>query len=329
MPKPRKVYLDSSVYGLVADNDDANNVSRALSKASVIVVLSGVNLQEAYRAPVSVAIERLKCMAVVVDHLARRPSGYLHSLEFLGLVGRFRPQWLRRSPNNFEATKWFSIHERQWKQARRDPESVLMSTDLAHHREVLAKGAGEFARYQKTLRGLVREHGTISRKLLSPQLDLLASGLTEWESTWRSANAYVWSQALFHRNDGNRDYYDFSAPFLDLQQVTQHGIWELWLKEATIEAVPRNYLQVVISEGEQLQHRISSGNALDALHCDLLFDVDVWITADRALEKVASAAISAVRTLPRKERKAFGRLAKVALVDRQTKDSATELLSVL
>ncbi|MBI4305232.1 MAG: hypothetical protein HY678_02835 [Chloroflexi bacterium] len=235
---------------------------------------------------------------------------------------RLRPKWLLHRPDSAQGPKWFATHQRIWSEIRRDPS--YEPDGLASNQTFIERGAGFVLGEQREIRQTILSGNSLDMRLTDPELDRLARRLSDWDRWWRTSTAAIWESALLKNSPYSKDYRDYASAYLDLRAIRSSDLFRFWLLEVATERLPRNYLQALVS-WEQMNVKPTPGNALDQIHCDKLFDVDVMVTADQAMFKVVSASVARVKALPRPDRRGFRKMARIALVDRGSTDSAEQI----
>ena len=320
-----RLALDTNVWTLIADRDEAKGFARWCRSRGITVVVPPATLLEISRTKDPIRRARILAAATTPPRIHPRTEAAEESAEFIEEIRRLRPSWLREKPINLAH---FENLDRLW--TRKVPRFAKYEPDvLGEMTRTTESGRLEYEQEavvnsqrsrQDALRAQGREVnlGNLHDTWVSPADEadaaywtpLPASGRIE---EWRFQNAVVYWSALqqpatygktLGRDTTRADWID---PFVDLGALRQdHADFNrLWFEEIAAERVLRNWLRWAVQLA-QVKFRLGRGNATDEQQAAYLPDCDVYATADRrfhlALEAVA-------RQAPRS-------IAQVVLVDR-------------
>jgi len=312
------------MYAMIAQNGDAEAVRSYLDGLGAQVTLSDSNFAEVMRAPVDVRSERCRVFKAVANGINKHPNGYLDSKELLSEILRCRPDWLKKRPNLRQAhTFQFSRNDEFWRQLPylSDPSNEF---ELEGYQELTYEGAGRVASGQKYNRKVNLENTPISFVSPDPDLNRIYQSMEYIEQLWRVLTATAWIQSLWGRNEINRDWRDFSLPYLNMEVITAKDFELMWLQCVEKHRVPRNYVQTR-TQILQEDYRITTGNAMDTQHAVGMLGFNWFITTDKTFFEILKSIESDLRNWPRNIRNRIRPIFIPILGDRSNPDTVSSI----
>lgn len=224
-----------------------------------------------------------------------RTEADLFAEEVVALIRRTRPEWLLRMPNHARVGSLRNFWlKKVWRQALED------STTMHEFQRGQSPMRKRVVQQQKHSRNELQctkfDLGDLTR--LSGQHEEFGPGkaslrgiLPGWDGSrrdmWRLNLAHLaWHElgvvgprAGITRED--RTMTDWIEPWIDLGKLRSNpeSFVHMWLEEAHIADVPRNWLNWAVGM-VQPTSKVGSGNPADAQHSSYLIDCDLFLTAD-------------------------------------------------
>jgi hypothetical protein len=240
---------------------------------------------------------------------------YVHAREVLAEARRLRPSWVRRTVFSKKARRFLEARTKEWERARR---GWVPADDLqAESRRDFEAGVKRSREAQKAQRKARYSPDTkLTLMRISPEglVPVMEMPLDDPEKSWRLDCLLAWRTAIVERIPASRDYYDYLAPHLREGAFKDDADYRtFWLEQVQASQVPANRVSGLVHHF-QMGHKISHGNAGDALHARHLLDAEIFVTADQALAGVLQevAAIT-------------DGCARVRLIDRSAPSAVLEL----
>jgi hypothetical protein len=237
-----------------------------------------------------------------------RTEADLFAGEVVELIRRTHPEWLRRIPDRAEVERLRTFWLKKiWRQALED------STALHEHQQGQAPVRAHIVAGQKqNRRGLLKDKFKVGDlTVLHGKDDPESSRVSRLGNLpgWDGSPVPMWRLNLAHvtwyelgvigpraRITGeDRTMTDWIEPWVDLGKLrsSPESFVHMWLDEARVADVPRNWLNWAVNF-VQLTAKVGSGNPGDAQQASYLVDCDLFLTADRrfvgVLERVREDA---------------------------------------
>lgn len=289
-----KLYLDTNVYSAIAKAGEVEEVRSLLSRRGAEVVASVTTLAEVWRIRDDDArANEMKAVTAVASRLLASDS-YLHAQELLQAIRRHEPQWLRVHPDTSRIQPLLAFWLRSLGKLRRDPRWVPRGQQ--QFEQDSEAGLQLFRQDQKAKRTFQLIKTELRKYVTILGVDVPIEDLNTF---WRLHSMAVWRRAIVDRIPESRDYADWLGPYL------RAGAWRdapsllrFWLAEVDENEVPRNRI-TALTEYFQTRHKITHGNANDALHAVYLVDCDVFLTADRRFQETLGHVLGEIDTATR------------------------------
>jgi hypothetical protein len=308
-------YFDTNVFDFIAALGESAKAKKLLASRRAALLASEFHLLELIAIPDALTRRnQLLTLTTLATRYSEMPLPWLHAKEVRNEIGRCRSHWLRTISTPKEASVFIRRHRQQWAFAKQG--KLQRNRTYDQFRQDAERGVHSSHAFQKLARkvhqskrqsqALVRHWHDGTQEVRTP--------LDSPEAYWRSDNADCWSAAVVNRNPSSRDYADYLLPYLVDDAFLDPSYDKFWMIDVVGENMPRNRISG-LSSFFQLQHKLGHGNSFDALHANYLLDVDLFVTADRAFQKVL-CQICAHTTRP---------LAKPVLIDR-ARASAVEVI---
>ncbi len=289
-----RMMLDNNIWTYVGERGLAPALERFEARTPQLThVVAPSVLLEVIRTPV--VDVRDSIVAAMTSRRRERihplPEARQEADELVAAIGRYRPEWLRRfaEPGSVAQLEAFWTR-RIWQMAAENPD------EIAGRQQRDENGAAEeISTVQRE-----NQHAALENKfrlkesepwaeLESAPQDLTVGWKGNRIESWRLESAMVWWSELvvLARRQRQSSYADWVRPWVDLDRIAGHrGRWnDLWYSEVTAEELPRVRMRSVLPWA-QMQVGLGTGDARDAQHAAYLFDVDVFITADRRFARV-------------------------------------------
>jgi hypothetical protein len=299
----KKIYFDTNIYSMIGQRGDAIEIRRYLKAIGHRVVASTFNLIEVGLIPSAAVMGRdLDAIRAVATDYEKFPLPYRHAREVFNEVRRVRPDWLRTSAPQSKIRAFLRQHGAEWKAIRNGSSPPKAWSNS--YRAAAEPGNATSRETQKTMRS----------KQLEPQGKMwLVAGsgdqvvarmemnLHDPEIAWRTECCTSWFNAIVVKHPTSRDYADYLGPHLKPQAFVDSAMTtDFWMRQVEGKNLPLNRT-AGLSNYFQLRHKISHGNAVDALHACYLHDVDIFVTADKpfaaVLHEVAKLIVRPARVL--------------------------------
>ena len=312
------VYLDTNIYRHIAQNRQAHDVTKIFRSARWHVMASASNLFETYAiSDHSLRQTELATITSVAASFEQRPASYREAAEVRRAIQRHRSHWIRHFVYEREAKSLLAAHRQRWLDAKAgNPPS---NTAYATYQRVFEDGNASSREQQKQLR-TARLDGltaTLNHRF-GDRVGIVETDLRDPDTGWRTVSFSMFESALFQNAEQSRDMADWLRPFLKLDRIDPSDFFVLWMRDIELVEVPRSAWIGYVSSF-QLGNKINHGNAMDLEHAAMVFDVDVFVTADRAFYSAMCEA-----------RDAFPRLrARILLWERSMPSALDALQSVI
>jgi len=321
------IYLDSSMYAMIAQNGDAEAVRSYLDGLRAQVIFSGSNFEEVLRAPDDVIPKRIRAITTVAASPNEFPGAYQDAQELLSEIRRCRPDWINKNPNTSMVNAFIANHRQHWRQLPYLSDASNNNV-LEDYRKLTYKGLGRTKEVQKYNRKEKLNKTPIRYFSPDPDLNQIYQSMEYIEQSWRVQTAIAWMGSLWSSNLLNRDYRDFLLPYLNMEVITQKDFELMWLQCVEKHRVPRNY---VLTRTGILQedYRITRGNAMDVKHTVGMLGYKWFITTDKTFFNILKSIETDLRSWPRKMRTAIRPIAIPIVVDRSNPDTVSAIKSCL
>jgi hypothetical protein len=284
----RGVLLDSNVWRYIVDADAIGRVRAAARASNSLVLVAPMVLYEA-AAIGDHTVRRRIVEAVTRATWTRLMSDiYLQSVDVVEAIRRHRPEWLRTRPDgrSYYRLKADWSGGAFWTRARHDLDrelEILATIGRWRHEEARDEAAARRADFRE--RGIATiDVGLMWSTLLEPQLGWRGDPF----APWRADSANTWSEGLF-AGTRRTPYVDWVGPWVDLEVVRpQRASWtEFWLYDVDDTEVPREWVRWAVG-ALQATRRVTDGTPSDNALATYLPDVDLFVTADKALADIVT-----------------------------------------
>lgn len=197
------------------------------------------------------------------------------TLEFLGAVRKFRPNWLTLFPRKdfVEESKFRRIQG--WKNLKQgslaDIRLRALNDPINELKSNLVAGQKEF---RKLDQGLFFSYKNRDGKILK-------FPLSDLDNAWREDCFIAWKEALYDKFDNMLDYSGFAKGFLReraYQDLASAG--DFWFNDVPAAMVPLNRIRGLMWH-LQLRSKVEQGNPGDTRHASYLDLCDLFFTADK------------------------------------------------
>lgn len=224
-----------------------------------------------------------------------RTEADLFAEEVVTLIGRTHPEWLRRIPDRGSVeslrTLWL---KKVWRQALEDSTAmhefhIAQAPIRDHVVQRQRQNQSEMQSAKFIFGDLKRLSG--KHEDLGPDKTSLLGHLPGWDGSPRDAWRLNLAQLTWHQlgvvgpragiTGEDRTMTDWIEPWVDLGKLRSNpeSFVHMWLEEAQIDDVPRNWLNWAV-DVVQWTGKIGKGNPADAQHSSYLIDCDLFLTAD-------------------------------------------------
>lgn len=289
--------LDNNVWTYVGERGLAADLE-ALERATPAVrhVVAPSVLLEALRTPL--ASVRDPIVAAMTSRRRERvhplPEARQEADELVSAIRLRHPEWLRQFTDAASVRKFEAFWTRRiWQLAAADPDEMA----ARQYREE-DEASQQIAGVQKDNRRAALDNSF--RLDESEPWALLEDLDTElrlgWNGTriesWRVASSLVWWDQLVRLGRRDRSSYaDWVRPWVSLDAVARRReVWNrFWYHEVAATDMPRVWMRSVLPWA-QIQGKVGDGDPRDAQHAAYLFDVDVFVTADRRYARALELA---------------------------------------
>lgn len=224
-----------------------------------------------------------------------RTEADLFAEEVVALISRTRPEWLLQIPNPARAaslrTFWL---KKVWRQALEDSTAMheYQRGQLPLRKHVVQRqklNRSELLRTKFDLGDLTQLSG--QHEDFGPDKASVRGNLPGWDGSRRDMWRLNLAQLAWHQlgvigpragiTGEDRTMTDWIEPWVDLGKLRSNpeSFVHMWLEEARIADVPRNWLNWAV-DVVQWTGKVGSGNPADAQHASYLIDTDLFLTAD-------------------------------------------------
>jgi len=297
-----RVILDNNIWSYIGTRDEARAFEELEDDLGLRVVIPPSILLEILRTPDT------KALTAIVRSITSRRGTRLHPLpearleadEFAREAERLRPHWVRPFPKPKRSDLEAFWTRRIWQSAARDPQSVVKALPEAMERtaeQVLSVQRDNKEVFVASGSNLLAGGPPLADLSGHRNADLTAGWNGNLIDSWRLDGARRWWQAIStalgraKELGGERSLIDWLEVTLEIAMVGRDraGYNRFWYEGVSEEMMPRNWMRSVV-DWVQLESKIGSGNPRDGQHAAYLFDVGLFMTADknfgRALERL-------------------------------------------
>jgi hypothetical protein len=293
----RIAYLDTNIYSVIAEQDEAASVRDLLRSRGWDAMASSLNILEAWAISSEPKRRRvIRALTTVASCYEKVPQSYSTARELLYELRRRRPGWVRSVAFDRTTRAFLKNNQEHWRCSLR--RELPPSESNATYRRVA---------------GATNEHILVSQKALRrgihlaespPKLGIISAGklrtvdvdLSDPETFWRVESMNTWHLAIVHEHPGIRDYRDYLAPHLKREAFLNTASYQdFWLREAEADHLPLNRI-IGLTAYAQLAQKITRGNNDDRQHGSYLPSADIFVTADRGLFQCLEWVVQRVET---------------------------------
>lgn len=303
-----RIILDTNLWSYMGDDGSVRELDSVIQQRDLQSLIPPSTLLEVVDIPHEQVRKRIIAGLATGNRRTRLiTEADSYAADLVDLIKRTNPQWLLRIPNPGPPASLRTFWLKSVGQ-----EAQNDSTRLHEHQ----------ATQRQTYDHIIWRQRWQRSELLSSRFEkqLLGSRLSELEvmaddpahtlvpgwdghpvAAWRANMAQltwyhlgiVGPRAWITKED--RTMTDWVEPYVDVKRLRRESFdfGRMWLKEARIEEVPRNWLSWAV-EVVQWTPKVSSGNPADAQHAAYLLDCELFLTSDkrfaRALEQVGRDA---------------------------------------
>ncbi len=287
------LYLDTNVIDFIAATGESQVVHEYLKSNRHTVQASETVLTEIQAIPKSdIRWQQIRALITVATSYEKKPQSWHLAQEVLWEIRRLRREWVKPVAFNKKEKQLLKLHQEEWHDAR--CMRLVSREAFAQYQRDAERGIRRNRQFQKVVREsrinpkagsifIARESNT---GILPLQVDI-----RDREVSWRVDCLTTWHNAIAIGVQSMRDLADWLSPYIFegvfLQAVSYN---DFWLKEVKAENVPRNRLVGLVTD-YQSDHKIGHGNANDQIHACNVFDVDLFLTADRAFHSILTKVI--------------------------------------
>lgn len=296
----KRIAFDANVWSYIAECDEQAQLELLEDTANIRLALQPSVVLELIRT--SDHHKRTRIVSSLTSRLSRRalllPDAAYEALEFCAAANHHRPHWLRAFPK----TERLRALEKEWcrdlyDRIRTAPDAVADHDRLFDVGELLADTQRENQQLAREMRfGFTEEPLGLIPDDAEPEALLGWNG--DKLEAWRFGNALLWWHQLIvlprRRRLAEKTKYLPSSPLYDwvhprvmtdIVGGDREGWNRFWYYDVDRSELPRNWIRGVM-QFAQLERRIAPSNASDEQHCASLFDVDLFITADRRFHDI-------------------------------------------
>jgi hypothetical protein len=296
--------LDTNLWSYLGDDASVRDLDRLLDDRDLRVVVAPSTLLEVFDIPHEDVRNRIiRGMATGPRRSRLHTEAESYATEVVNLVRLYRPEWMLQVPNPALAAR----HQNFW---LKKVWSEALENSARHHRyQQDQKPTHDHImgrqRFQRTQMLETKFELPDLTAMIATADDPALGQLAGWDGSatalWRlQLGQLSWYQLgvigpRARMTGEDRTMTDWVEPYVDLRKLRRDpdGFAAIWLDQARIEDVPRNWLSWAV-EVVQWTQKIGSGNPADAQHAAYLLDCDVFLSADKryvaALERVRSDA---------------------------------------
>jgi hypothetical protein len=281
--------LDNNVWTYIGERNLASDLEHFEERSPELThVVPPSVLLEAVRTPIADIRDRI--VRAMTSRRRERvhpfPEARQEANELVAMVGQTRARWLREFAEPTSVSRLEAFWTRRlWQLAADDP-SALATAERATD-----DGASEIISQVQQENRRVALENDFRLTDSEPWTDLtgMSRDLTVgWDGkrfeSWRLESSLLWWHQLIvvPRRRRPSTYADWTRPWLDLERVARdRGDWNrFWYSDTTAHDLPRIWMRSVLPWA-QLQGKVGGGDPRDAQHAAYLFDIDVFVTADR------------------------------------------------
>lgn len=282
------ILLDTNIWRYIVDVGSVSRLRKAAGKSSHRIAIAPGVVYEALRTEDRAL--RAKMVASMASPAWHRlmPEAYSEAMELRDEIVQLRPKWLRQPAElmllNRLRFDWRRSRGGFWDRVvhamDREAAAVANSSLFALARreaEAMREDAKQFPRGERDmpLDGLVAQ--------LETPLPGSRGGPVDY---WRICSLYSWMASLRVENHA----YD---QWLSGEVITAHltipsaDLTQFWFYDAQAERMPRQWLRAAISHLQRFQ-RVTNGTPADQQIATYLPDVDLFLSADRNLVRIAN-----------------------------------------
>ena len=280
-----RILLDTNIWRYIVDADAVVTVQKAALRSKQRIAIAPAVLHEAARTRDPGLREALLSAMKRPTWQRLMPEAYSEALEFKDEVRRLRPEWLRPVPNlrqfNRLRRDWRACQGGAWSRVDREAE-LLQRLD--------AKRIDRAREDAKTLRAygmrMSDSWQTVSlQKILAKPSASLPGWNGEAFEPWRFVAHDVFHHAIA---SGAHPYIDWLENEVDLGLMLfqSSSLVSFWLHEAQTLRMRRHWLRWAFEFLQQFR-RVTDGTPVDSQVGSYLLDVDIMLSADKNLVRVA------------------------------------------
>ena len=285
-----RAMLDTNLWSSLGDDGSVKEFERFLIKHDLELVIPPSTLVEVIDIPHEEARSRIiQVMGRGPRRTRLRTEADFFGAEIVAVMRRTRPEWLHVISNPAAIARYRNFWLKGiWAQALVD--STSLHEYQAQHKHV----HDHVVSRQRTNKGEM-----LNNKFTMGPLDGLigeaAAGLQTGVPEWSGEAAAAWrlnlAQLTWHQlavigprasvTGEDRTLTDWVAPYVNVARVKLEAarFTSMWLDEAQIEEVPRNWLNWAV-DMVQLTRKIGTGNPADAQHASYLLECELFLSAD-------------------------------------------------
>jgi len=215
------------------------------------------------------------------------PDAFHECLEIKSEISRLRPEWIWAHKNTASQEKirhdWTRLHGGFWDRARRDTHGERERIDVGGAIETARTAAREARKYGSSLHVDFRDAAfqTINVQFKTPIPGWTGEAVEFWRFD-ALANFFTAMHSSGH------PYIDWLDGEINLRMVLQRAaeLTHFWLHEVDKTRMPRHWLRSAF-EFQQQFHKVTDGTPCDAQLGSYLVDVDLMLSADKNLVRMA------------------------------------------
>lgn len=306
-----RVLMDNNVWAWIADADASAELLALEDASGVDIVTSPGVLMEMLATPNPDALGRLVATLCARQRTRLRTEVRLECEEVVDAFRSLRPEWMLKRPRVDRVHTLDRFWgERLWIEARRDPVAArrrhLAAMRMSDPTGELVQDLLSHERDQRkalleALGGAANDaEGMVDKTIVPAVLDPHSPSQLGWGSgplsAWRVFSALYWWEALVRtpirsqRTGQDTTEWDWAGPYLNGRALAEsrQRFNEFWYHEVSQAEVPRAWIRVN-ARSAQSAMKITSGNPWDESLCVHLVDVDLFVTGDARLARVAEA----------------------------------------
>lgn len=296
------LYFDTNLYARISETREQTRLRRWLRDEGHVLLISDANLYEMLQIPKEAARDEQLGLLLETGGAwpGRRlmPAALLEARELFLEIRRLRPWWTRRSePSSARAREYLEHHHDFWRTAATSPRraaEAFAKSYLPVAKPAMEERAASERAIAQAFRESLGGRAELSFQMTVGGREHLA-GWDEAIGRWRMDSADLWVSALLRRPEAMRDYYDYLAPDLALDRISENALRRLFLEEVDPSRLPRNLVRGLM-EQRQLERRIQVSNSADSDHATRVIDVDLLATADARMSDCLKEVCARVPT---------------------------------